>query len=82
MTVLAIKIPHIFSLRARSTKKYNFEEVADFDDIVEDNYEWKSRFAGFSGSTQSPSSVYFRNSDSIQEKTSSSSDSKSESCKI
>lgn len=77
MTIISINLPYIFTLRARSTKKYNFEEVADFDDIVEDNYEWKSRL-GFSGSTQNPSSVYFRNSDTLQEKASSNSDSKSE----
>lgn len=72
MTLIAIKIPYTFTLRVRSTRKYNFEEVADFDDIVEDNYEWKSRLAGgIPESTQYPTTMYFRNSESLQEKCSS-----------
>lgn len=72
MALIIIKLPHNDTLRENPTRKLTFQEVADFDDIVEKNYEWKSRFAGdISDSSQRSNSLYSENSERLFQKASS-----------
>lgn len=64
-----MKAPNSCSLSRRSTKKYFFDAVADFDDIVESKNQWESKFVGpLSKTIQSTTSFYGEKSECSHQK--------------
>lgn len=61
MVLIAEKIVYSSSISRRSTRKYFFDAVADFDDIVEDKYKSNSRMVEqISNNVQFTTSYLFR----------------------
>lgn len=67
LILVTIKLPYSCTYIRKSTRRYFFDAVADFDDIVENNnnnnYEWKSKFnRAFSERISSTSSYHKKRS--------------------